>query len=157
MHGHAQIRNRKPLARLGGKRRRPANPVKRYRELLQIVFAHFGLIGARIAAHEFPLPIENFERHRPARGLSEEIVNHGAVRRIFGRRLVRRNRCVRIRIPTHTHRRSGLEEQRVRLRRLGDLPQPRDIVEHREPAPVRRHDQVVVVNPKVAHGGVRQI
>jgi hypothetical protein len=57
----------------------------------------------------------------------------------------------------HAVGRGGAQEQRVSQRRDGQLTQARDVIEYPDRAAMGRQDEIVLMDPQIAHRGVRQI
>src|SRR5207302_1254426 len=84
-------------------------------------------------------------------GVRQKELDDRARRRIGGERLVRWNRRVAPGAALHAVGVGGTQQHHLVRRGTRDLPQPRDVVEDPDRAAVGRQDEVVVVDPQVAH------
>ena len=114
-------------------------------------------IVAPEAAHQALAAVEHLEHHHSPGVVRQKELDDRARRRIGGERLVRWNRRVAPGAALHAVGVGGTQQHHLVRRGTRDLPQPRDVVEDPDRAAVGRQDEVVVVDPQVAHRGMREI
>ena len=145
-----QIPDKPVRARSGRQNLRRANPVRGHIETL--LDDRLRLVGSCITTHKLVLTVQNLQRHRAGSGGVEAVINDRAIRRILPRRLLGRQRRIRIHVPADAV--GGLRPEEMRRRRdyiRVELPQRRDVVENPERSAVRAHDDVVAVDDEVAN------
>src|SRR5436189_6461020 len=86
----------------------------------------------------------------------KKIIDHRAIRWIFADRFVWRKRRVGVQVRPNAQRSLRFKQQIFTLV-PAELSKWRDVVEDPEPATMRRHNEIVILNNKIAHGTSRQI
>src|SRR5438132_9521091 len=86
----------------------------------------------------------------------KEIIDHRTVWRIFAGRFVRWQWRVGVEVRANAQSSLRFKQEILALVPV-ELPQRRDVVENPKPATMRRHDEIVVLNNKIAHGTRWQI
>ena len=109
------------------------------------------------AAHHGPVAVEYLQHHRVAGIARQEELDDCARRRIGSERLIGRQRRVGPGTALHAPGRRRAEQYDIAQRRAAELPQSGDVVEDPDRASVRGDDQIVLVDPDIAHRGVRQV
>src|SRR5271163_34474 len=133
-------------------------PVERDELFFQFRFGGVGFVGAGILANQLAACVENFESYGSRGGARQVIVDDCAIGRIGGSGLVGRKRRIGVGVALNAIGECWSEKVGVRGgERCGGFAERSDVIENPEGAAVRGQDQVAFVNPKVAHGGVRQI
>ena len=87
----------------------------------------------------------------------EIVIEDRAIGRIGGSGFIRRKRRIGVGVALDAVGRSRREKMRVATAGESDFPQRRDVIENPERAAMGGDDEIVVVNPEIAHGSVRQI
>ena len=125
---------------------------------LEIGFRDLGLIVTGKLANQLAASIEDFESDGTRSGVRQIVVNDCAVGWVLSSGFVGRKRRVRVGITLQTVGGCWRKKMGNFVRRqISCFAQRRDVIKNPERAPVRADDEVVVVNPEIAHGGVRQI
>ena len=154
-----QIPNPAVHAGLGGQRAEWTQPVEGDELFLQFFFRGVGFIGAGKFANELAARVENFKSDRSRSGAVRQIViDDYAIGRIGASGFVGRKRRVGVGVALDAEGGGWSEEMsRGCAGESRHFAQRGDVIQNPERAAVRGDDEVVVVNPEIAHGGVRQI
>ena len=131
----------------GNRLRRP-NPVARNSQALRMRIDR--LISARIFSDQLILAVFDLNRDRTTCIFRKEIIDHRAVWRIFAGRFVRRQRRVGVQVRANAQRGLGFKQQIFALVPV-ELPQRSNVIEDPKAATMRGHDEIVVLDDKIAH------
>jgi hypothetical protein len=124
--------------------------------LRQLVLGEHGSVSGGVAADELAGGIKDFKGDGAFGVGGEPIVEDSAVGGVLSGGLVRGDGRVRVGAAADAPGVAGGEQNGLGLY-LFQLAQGRDVVEYPERTTVRGDDEVVVLNPEVAHGCVGQV
>ena len=156
--GIVQIPNPAVHSGICRQRAERTQPVEGDELFLQFRLGDVGFVGAGEFANELAVCVENFESHGSRGGVSEVVIDDRAVGRIGGSGFVGRKRRVSVGVALNPV--GGRWSKKMGVggsERSGGFAQRGDVIQNPERAAVRGYDEVVVVNPQIAHGGVGQI